>query len=345
MQKMTMTHIRLSKLEYLIGGSFLVLLFFLVAFVYVDSRRDVVEATFEQVDFVDEVIVASESALRENVFSEIPLVARAAVVYDILADEIIFGKNENEPMHLASITKIMTALVAHENKADTGPIVIRENALAQYGNSGLILYEQWNKRDLLDFTLMVSSNEGAFALASAVGAYMQIGSVNNSRDIFISEMNRRAREIGMEKTTFLNESGLDLDNGSQSGGFGTAMDTGILFSYILKNYPELLEATRYSDFVFTSLSGFVHKADNTNRLTRDIPGLIASKTGYTDLAGGNLTVVFDAELMRPVVITVLGSTRDDRFTDVYALLEGTLQYFRLLSANTTEDSSVEIVDL
>jgi serine-type D-Ala-D-Ala carboxypeptidase (penicillin-binding protein 5/6) len=340
-----MTHIRLSNFEYIAGGVFLAILFFLVAYVHVDSRREAVEATSESAYLVEEVVVARDSALRESIFGQIPLTARAAVVYDIQSDEVIYGKNENEPMHLASITKIMTALVAHENKADTGPIVIGPSAIEQYGNSGLFLYEEWNKRDLLDFTLMVSSNEGAFALASALGAYMQTGSTNNNREIFISEMNRRAREIGMENTTFLNESGLDLDNGSQSGGYGTAVDTSLLFSYILRNYPELLEATRYADFAFTSLSGFVHKADNTNQLTREIPGLIASKTGYTDLAGGNLVVVFDAELMRPIVISVLGSTRDDRFTDVYALLEGTLEYFRSLPSNDADNILTEVVDL
>ncbi len=66
--------------------------------------------------------------------------------------------------------------------------------------------------------------------------------------------------------------------------------------------------------------GEYHDAINTNDIVSRIPNLIGSKTGYTDLAGGNLTVAFDAGFDRPIIITVLGSSREERFTDVLKLV-------------------------
>ena len=67
-------------------------------------------------------------------------------------------------------------------------------------------------------------------------------------------------------------------------------------------------------------AGAYHEAFNTNELVGDIPNLLGSKTGFTDLAGGNLTIAFDAGFDRPIIITVLGSTREGRFDDVATLI-------------------------
>jgi len=72
-------------------------------------------------------------------------------------------------------------------------------------------------------------------------------------------------------------------------------------------------------------------ARNTNKMASDTPGLIGSKTGYTGTAGGNLAFVFDPELGRPIIITVLGSTAEGRFEDAKKLIDATLNY---LSDNT-----------
>jgi D-alanyl-D-alanine carboxypeptidase len=97
-----------------------------------------------------------------------------------------------------------------------------------------------------------------------------------------------------------------------------------LFSYVLNEYPTLLEATRYSNIAISSDSA-VHSAQNTNKVIDAIPGVIASKTGFTDLSGGNLVVVFNAGIMKPVVIALLGSSREGRFSDMQALVNATIQ--------------------
>ena len=98
----------------------------------------------------------------------------------------------------------------------------------------------------------------------------------------------------------------------------------MLFEYALKNYPEVLEATRYKNLHFASTEK-IYSVENTNVIVDQIPNLIASKTGYTDLAGGNLIIAFDAGLGRPIIITVLGSTEEGRFADVLKLVEATKQ--------------------
>ena len=83
---------------------------------------------------------------------------------------------------------------------------------------------------------------------------------------------------------------------------------------MLKNYPDLLKDTAEAS------------ERNTNLVASEIPGLLGSKTGLTDLAGGNLVFAFDPELGRPIVITILGSTEEGRFQDVRKLISATLEY-------------------
>ena len=99
----------------------------------------------------------------------------------------------------------------------------------------------------------------------------------------------------------------------------------ILFEYTLKNYPEILEATRYKNIKFSSAEN-KYSAENTNTIVDKIPNLIASKTGYTDLAGGNLVVAFDAGLNQPIIISVLGSTEEGRFSDMLQLVEASMKF-------------------
>jgi D-alanyl-D-alanine carboxypeptidase len=98
----------------------------------------------------------------------------------------------------------------------------------------------------------------------------------------------------------------------------------ILFNHILKTDPMLLESTSYDSLLFTSQSGVSHRADNTDTIVRSVPGLTASKTGYTLLANGNLVIAFNAGLMKPVVIAVLGSSQEGRFTDVQKLVNAAI---------------------
>lgn len=252
---------------------------------------------------------------------------KAVVVYDVHRDEYLYAKNGSTRLPLASLTKLMTGLLVSESLDGESHVVVTPKALATEGDSGLHAHESWKVRDLLNFTMIVSSNDGAVALAGAVGALWQ-STPNVSEDIkvqsFVDRMNFKADELGLSDTRFTNPTGLDT---FEYGGLGTAKEMSRLVTYIWEQYPETMEYTNEREQVFTSLDGLIHTALNTNQYVYNIPGLIGGKTGYTDEAGGNLAVIYDAGFNRPIVIVVLGSTIEGRFSDVKTLVDTTYEYF------------------
>lgn len=241
-------------------------------------------------------------------FQDVTLEAKAAYVFDVRTEKVLFAQNEEAQLPLASLTKVMTALVASEMPDDT--------VVAFTGG------QKWNMKELLDYTLMVSSNNGASAIAGAGGALLPLksdGTGTGDTDTFVKKMNDEARALHLAETYYLNPNGLDVDD-TLSGAYGSPKDMALLFEHILKNKPALLEATTYGSLYFNSLDGVSYSGKNTNILARTIPGLLASKTGYTDLAGGNLVIAFDVGPAHPVIVAVLGSSQEGRFTDVQKLV-------------------------
>ena len=246
--------------------------------------------------------------------------ARSAFVWDMMKSEVIYEKNANEPLPLASVTKVMTALVAEEAvlKSEPQNVLINSKDIETDGDSGLFANTIWNLQSIIDYSLVVSSNDGASAIANSLGT---------NKENFIAEMNRKGQKIGLLDSKFINEHGLDKDV-EHVGAYGSARDMAILFEYIIRNYPSLLEATKYQNLTFRDMGGVSYKALNTNVAAGLVPSLIASKTGYTDLAGGNIVIAFDAEINHPVIIAVLGSTREARFSDMLALVNASMKYLQ-----------------
>ena len=255
---------------------------------------------------------------KSDPFSLLTIEAKAAYVYDLKNNRSLYVKNEEAQLPLASLTKMMTTLLARELVPKETTITIDKIALRQEGDSGLLENEMWSLSDISDLTLIASSNDGAHAIASVLGAFLNPKTEKNVTIDFISAMNNKAKTLGLSQTFFLNESGLDTTK-SLGGAYGSAKDMAFLVAYALKKYPDLFEATRYSKLSFESLSDFKHVGKNTNTRLNTLPGILASKTGFTDLAGGNLIIAFEAGPMRPIIVSVLGSTVDGRFDDIEKL--------------------------
>ncbi|MEX0652344.1 MAG: hypothetical protein WD509_03390 [Candidatus Paceibacterota bacterium] len=255
-------------------------------------------------------------------FEYVSIEAGSAYIYDVHAKKVLYTKNEDAQLPLASVTKLMTALVASKLIAPETIITIGEASIAIEGDNGFHIDEQWNFKDLLDYTLLVSSNDGAHAIATIGGSFIQTGA-GNARDKFIAQMNEEALSLGLTQTYFLNESGLDA-NTTVGGGYGSARDIATLMTHIITRSPNLLTATTDSAHTFVSVDGFVYEGGNTNTTTGTIPSLLASKTGFTDLAGGNLAIAFDAGINRPIIVVVLSSSFDGRFKDIETLVSATL---------------------
>lgn len=250
---------------------------------------------------------------------EVSLRADAAFVWDVKAQMPLYSENQEDQLPLASITKLMTALVAYELVEGDTENVVSVNDILQEGASGLMPGEVLSAEELSVLALISSSNDAAYALAANVGALL---GDKDPTSQFIAGMNIRAEELGLDSLEFKSVTGLDLSL-SQPGAVGSAKDVSLLMEHIVENHPEIVAPTQEKTSRVYNSNGAYHDADNTNRIVELIPNLIGSKTGYTDLAGGNLTIAFDAGFNRPIIITVLGSTREDRFTDVLTLVHAT----------------------
>lgn len=255
-------------------------------------------------------------------FIDVRITGQAAFVWDVKNQRALYKKNENEQLPLASLTKLMTALLAHEILEENDSITINQTAIRQDGASGLSEGETFDRLALTDLTLISSSNDGAYALAYAAGAVL---AQTDPANAFVQAMNIRAKELGLASTYFKNPTGLDISL-TEGGAYGTARDMAFLMEYIIQRDPTILSNTKELELDVTNTAGYEHEVENTNYYINEIPGLIGSKTGYTDLAGGNLAVAFNGGLDRPFIVVVLGSTRQERFSDVITLVDEVQHY-------------------
>lgn len=289
-----------------------VVLILLLTFTYILGSKSVEE---------DKVLVKTSTPLP---IGRVDIEARSAFVYDTISGEVLYAKNENERLPLASLTKVMSALVASEAVPGYRTIAISESSTRTDGDAGLVPGEHWTLKDLLDFSLVSSANDGIRAIALAVGSLDQNNASDESQvNDFVLKMNSLASKIGMKNTYYLNDTGLD-ESKEQGGAYGSAKDQAILLEYILKKNPTLLSSTKSSTLRIRNIEGLVHTARNTSSIVNDIPGIIASKTGFTDLAGGNLIIAFDPEIGRPIIISLLGSSEEGRFRDMMVLVNASL---------------------
>lgn len=257
-------------------------------------------------------------------FDNITLEAKSVYVYDVLEKKVLYKKNEFAQFPLASLTKLMMALTATELLPKGTVITIHKEFLQEEGDTGLLADEHWKLSDLLDYSLVVSSNDGARSIASVVGAFDLNGSdYDLGRKDFVNKMNLKAQDLGLKQTYFINEDGLDV--GEVSGGYGSAIDIAKLMQYMLQNEPNILEATKNQSITVKSLDK-THTGKNTNIDAGEIPGLLASKTGFTDKAGGNLAVAFDTSIGHPIIVVVMGSSIGGRFDDVSKLVQASFDY-------------------
>ena len=242
-----------------------------------------------------------EKPLAENYpETEIQIRARSACVFDALKNEFVFEKNADSQLPLASLTKLATAITAKENLLPGTLINISQEAISQDGDNGFREGELWSLEKILNAMLISSSNDAAFA-------------VSETRSDFMELMNKTARKMGLKQTYFLNPTGLDISE-SLAGAYGSCRDMAKITRLILDEHREILEITAKETY---KANGLTFK--NTNKLLPKLPTLIGGKTGFDDLAGGNLMVAVDKGLHHPVIIVILGSTIEGRFEDVETL--------------------------
>jgi serine-type D-Ala-D-Ala carboxypeptidase (penicillin-binding protein 5/6) len=263
---------------------------------------------------------AAAALPKEDFFAPLALASKGAYVYDAKNDTEIFSKGGTLQLPLASITKIALVLTVSEVLNPDQVITISRGAVER-GEGGLTWGEEWKVRDLIDFTLITSSNTGAEALAEAADPLLATKYPSATQtNATVWRMNALAQSLGMNETYFLNPTGLDASP-TQAGAMSSARDIAKLFEYALRTNRSLFSSTVETDIPLGPSNAPWRDAHNTNNLLAEIPNLLMGKTGTTDLAGGNLAIAFDVEPNHPVVVVVLGSTAESRFADVKLLAE------------------------
>jgi len=266
----------------------------------------------------EEPVVVVPEVEMVNPYEDVVVLAKAAIVYDLVTGEVLYAKNADAQLPLASLTKLLTVYAGASALGSGSVVTMTEAALRPEGDSGFVNGESFAFSELAKAALVTSSNDAAEAIA--------LGAETKRSLPAPSLLANAATAAGLSSTYALNGTGLD-ENGVVSGGYGSAQDVAILAGAVLERARAIAEATTKPTVTISSLSGNTFTFKNTNPIVNKIPGLRLSKTGFTDLAGGNLAIVFDASVNHPIAVVVLGSSVEGRFTDTEALIRATLSSF------------------
>lgn len=269
-----------------------------------------------QVAIVEAPIPAAP--LASSAFDSVAIEGKAAIVYDLATGETLYEKNSRSQLPLASLTKLLTVYAAAEALGNGSVVTISDTALLSDGESGFSQGESFAFSDLARLALVSSSNDATAAIAETAA----IARATSGKNMLASA----ASALGLAQTYALNGTGLD-ESTSVSGGYGSARDIAVLSGKLIETAPDIARATVESNISIRSREGILHTLPNTNPGITRIPNALLSKTGFTDLAGGNLAVVYDAGIGHPIAIVVLGSSREGRFSDVNALFARANEYF------------------
>ncbi len=245
--------------------------------------------------------------------------AKAALVLDRASGSVLFEKNSREKFPLASLTKIMTALVFLETEPDWDASIKLSKADDKEGG---IFYarapEEVKVEDLFNMMLVGSVNNAAMALARSTGL---------SQKDFIEKMNQKAQKLGLKNTFFVDPTGLEPDN------IGTAADVAKLLSHALQN-KKIQETVIQKKYIFSPVgSKKVYYVKSTNELLWSFLNegpyeLLGGKTGYTEEAGYNLVVASRRD-GHEIIIVVLGSkTAEDRFKEIKGLADWAFENYK-----------------
>ena len=256
---------------------------------------------------------------------ELPLTSRAALLMEKTTGQILFAQNEHEKLEPASVTKIMTLLLTMD-AIDSGAlayddvVTVSANA-AGMGGSQVFLAEgeQITVEELLKCVCVSSGNDAAVALAEKVAGVTEL---------FVEQMNNRARGLGMDDTHFVNPTGLTAD-----GHVTSAHDIALMSRELLTKHPDIRSFTTiWTD----SIRNGTFDLANTNKLIRRYDGATGLKTGYTASAGYCISATAEREGMELIAVVMKGETADKRNADAKALLNYGFSAYALVSAAPEE---------
>lgn len=240
----------------------------------------------------------------------VKLTAPSAALIDTASGEVLFSQGDDRIVSIASITKLMTAMVILDAKPDWSKSVVLEpgdNALA--GIQYLRVGDRLATDKFFDVMLVGSANNAAMALSRSMGM---------SRQDFVARMNSKARELGLFHTSFVDPTGYGAGNVS------TSLDVARL-SFIALERPKIREALASTEIVVRTEAGVERRVPATNQLLKSFLNegefsIIGGKTGYTEEAGYALVLRAKKGQADVISVTLGSSSSEERFQDAKSLL-------------------------
>ncbi len=252
------------------------------------------------------VPVLSGSWLRTHPIAEVPAIkGRAAIVVDLTAGQILYQQDATGRYPEASLTKMMTAMVAADLAPMDTVITVPDGATqVEPNHMGISAGEQLTLRELIEGMILDSGNDAAEAIA--------MGLVDRAQ--FIDFMNQKAGLLHLRQTHFTNPSGLD-----DTDHVSSAYDLAVISATLLNDYPDLRTIVGSKEFsIYATAHHKAFNPTNIDRLLWTYPGAIGIKPGYTGAAGYCLAAAATRD-GRAILVVVLGSTQ--HFTDAATLLD------------------------
>lgn len=251
--------------------------------------------------------------VRDPFYLDPVIEATSAIVMDAETKKILFGKNPHQRLAMASITKIMTAMVVLRHTNDLQKTIRVSETASEINGSQMYLLanETMTTENLLKGALIESANDAAYALAE--GLY---GNVTR----FVDAMNNYAKELELKDTHFTNSYGAD-----DATHYSTAYDIAQLTAHALQN-PTFRSIVSLKQATVKDVTGrLTHQLENTNKLVGQYLNVIGVKTGTTLEAGASLVAAAEGDSQQTVVVVLLNSPQ--RFTEAKTLLDWSLKAY------------------
>lgn len=225
--------------------------------------------------------------------------AKSAILIESSSNKVLKEENSKIRLHMASMTKVMSLILIFEALEDgrltlDQMITTSENAASKGGSQiFLAVGEQMSVDDLIKSICIASANDATVALAEHIAG---------SETSFVQRMNQMVKKLGLVDTNYANSTGLP----TTSPHYTTAYDMAIIASYLINNYPKVLEYTsKYEDYIRKNTPKQFWLV-NTNKMVKNIPGVDGLKTGWIESAGYCLTCTKMENGLRLITV-VMGS--------------------------------------
>lgn len=289
------------KIKSIVGYILIIAIILMPVAVFADVDEEAVEASAKYDDVAVNKLMAKTNVL--------DLKAKSAVLMDAASGKVLNEKNSHEKLAIASVTKIMSMLLIME-AIDSGKLSFTDRvSVSDYaaGMGGSQAYleagEEFTVDEMMKALAIHSSNDVTVALAEKV---------SGSEETFVSDMNRKAQELGMADTQFMDCTGLNDD------GHSSAYDIAIMSRELVMKHPKVLKYTGTWQDTFRNGT---FKLDNTNKLIRFYANTDGLKTGFTNKAGFNLSATTKRNSLRLISVVLGEPDSNTRFAEARKLMD------------------------